>query len=55
MMIMCEIDSNYIDAEPVKNLKETELIRAHEELLTRVKSSGMCDPKKTCNGQPNVS
>ena len=46
IMIMVEIDGNYIDAEPMKNRTENEMIRAYLELLARVKESGVCDPKK---------
>ena len=44
-MIMVEVDGNYIDAEPMKNKTSKEQIRAYKELLTRIKSSGVCDPK----------
>ena len=45
MMVLVEIDSNYIDAEPMKNRSEGEMIRAYQALLERIKSTGVCDPK----------
>ena len=44
--IMVEIDGNYIDAEPIKSRTKNKMIRAYIELLSRVKESGVCDPKK---------
>ena len=44
-MIMVEIDGNYIDAEPMKNRTGKEHIKAYQELLRRIKLSGVCDPK----------
>ena len=45
MMIMVEIDGNYIDAEPMKDKTGTEHIKAYQELLSHIKASGTCDPK----------
>ena len=45
MMVLVEIDSNYIDAEPMKNRSQGEMIRAYQALLERIKSTGVCDPK----------
>ena len=44
-MVMVEVDINVIDAEPMKNKTEKENIRAYCELLKRMKSTGVCDPK----------
>ena len=46
MMIMVEIDSNYIDSEPMKIRSEGEMIRAYQALLKRIKRTGVCDPKE---------
>ena len=45
-MVLVEVDANYIDAEPMKNRTEQEMIRAYQALLERIKSTGVCDPKK---------
>ena len=45
MMVMVEIDANYIDAEPMNNRTEGEMIRAYLALLERIKDTGVCDPK----------
>ena len=45
-MVMVEIDSNVIDAEPMKNKTGAEHIKAYQELLKRMKASGVCKPKK---------
>ena len=45
LMIMVEVDSNYIDAEPMKNKSGKEHIRAYQALLERIKATGVCDPK----------
>ena len=45
LMVMVEIDSNYIDAEPMKNKTGAEHIRAYLALLTRIRATGVCDPK----------
>ena len=42
---MIKIDSNYIDAEPMKNKISEEHIRSYPELLKRIKASGVCGPK----------
>jgi len=46
IMIMVEIDGNYINAELMKNRTENEMLRAYLALLEKVKESGVCDPKK---------
>ena len=46
MMVMVEIDSSYIDAEPMNNRTEDEIIKAYQKLLGRIKSTGVCNPKK---------
>ena len=33
VMVMVEIDGNYIDAEPMKNKSEGELIKAYQNLM----------------------
>ena len=45
LMVMVEVDSNVIDAEPMKNKIGKEHIRAYQELLHRMKSTGVCNPK----------
>ena len=45
-MVLVEVDSNYIDAEPIKNRKEQEIIWVYQVLLERIKSTGVCNPKK---------
>ena len=44
-MVMIEIDSNYIDAEPMKSKSGADHIKAYLALLDRIKSTGDCDPK----------
>ena len=38
-------NNNYIDAKPMKNKSSEEHIRAYQELLKRIKATGVCDPK----------
>ena len=45
-MVLVEVDSNYIDAEPIKNRTEQEIIWVYQALLERIKSTGVCNPKK---------
>ena len=46
VMVLVEVNANYIDAEPMKNRTEQEMIRAYQALLERIKSTGVCNPKK---------
>ena len=43
---MCEINGNYIHAEPMKSRKDKEMIKAYQELLAWVKEGGVCNPKR---------
>ena len=43
---MCEINGNYINAEPMKSRKDKEMIQAYHELLALIKERGVCNPKK---------
>ena len=43
---MCEIDSNYVDMKLWKIRKDNEMTQAYQELLARVKTGGVCNPKK---------
>ena len=45
-MVLVEVDSNYIDAKPMKNRTQQEMIWVYQALLERIKSTGVCDPKK---------
>ena len=45
-MIMLEIDSSCIDAEPMKNRTEGEILKAYQKLLDRIKITSVCNPKK---------
>ena len=41
IMVMVEINANYIDAEPTKNRTEGEIGRAYIALLERIKADGL--------------
>jgi len=41
---MVEIDANYIDAEPMKNITEAGMTCAYLVLLERINAMGVCDP-----------
>ncbi len=44
-MVMVEIDSNYIDAEPIKSKSDADHIKAYLSLLEQITAIGVCDPK----------
>ena len=44
-MVMVEIDANYIDAKPIKNRTEDDMIRSYKALLKRITDTGVCIPK----------
>ncbi len=45
VMIIVEVDGNYIDAEPMKNRSEGAMIKAYQALWTRLTGSGTIKPK----------
>ena len=45
LMVLVEIDSNYIDVEPMKSKESKEMVKTYQELLRRIKLTGVCDPK----------
>ena len=45
-MVMCKIDGNYINKEQIKNRKDSEMKRAYQELLKRIRASGVVQPEK---------
>ena len=44
-MFMMDIDKKYIDAKPMKNIMEDEMIRAHQVLLKRRTEIRTCSQK----------
>eukprot|EP00804_Cyclotella_cryptica_P016849 CCRYP_001818-RA/>CCRYP_001818-RA protein AED:0.39 eAED:0.38 QI:0/-1/0/1/-1/1/1/0/475 len=44
LMIACEMDSNYIDAEPLKDRTKGALVGAYTAIFTRWKQTGMISP-----------
>ncbi len=44
IMILVEIDGNFIDAEPMKNKSEGLMIKAYQELWARLTASGTATP-----------
>jgi hypothetical protein len=44
MMVLYEVDSRYIDAEPLKDSKDGSLIQAYQTLWNRITASGMIKP-----------
>jgi hypothetical protein len=45
VMVIVEVDGNFIDAEPMKNKSEGAMIKAYTALWTRLKASGTVKPK----------
>ena len=45
IMVMVEIDSNAIMAEPIKNRTDTELTRAYRAMMLRLKQAGIIPQK----------
>ena len=45
LMVMVEVDSNYIDAQPMKNRTGKDHIKAYQELLQCITISSVCNPK----------
>ena len=45
VMVIFEIDSNYIDAEPLKDSSDTSLIQAYQTIWKRLTASGVVKPK----------
>ena len=45
IMVMVEIDANYIDAEPTKKRTEDEMTRAHQAFLKWITETGVCITK----------
>ena len=44
VMVLVEVDGNYIDAEPMKNRLEGAIIKAYLTLWTRLTANGMVKP-----------
>ncbi len=44
IMVLVEVDGNYIDAEPMKNRSEGAIIKAYLSLWTRLTANGMVKP-----------
>jgi len=45
VMVLVEVDGNFIDAEPMKNKSEGSMIKAYQALWTRLTASGTVKPK----------
>jgi hypothetical protein len=45
VMVLVEVDGNFIDAEPMKNRSEGAMIKAYQALWTRLTASGTVKPK----------
>jgi hypothetical protein len=45
IMVLVEVDGNFIDAEPMKNSSEGSMIKAYKALWDRLTSSGTIKPK----------
>ena len=45
IMVMVNIDENYINTEHKKNRTEDEMIRAYQVLLKRITDTGVCSTK----------
>jgi hypothetical protein len=45
IMVLVEVDGNYIDAEPMKNRTEGSIIKAYPTLWTRLTASGTMKPR----------
>jgi hypothetical protein len=44
VMVLVEVDGNFIDAEPIKNQSEGAMIKAYQALWSRLTSSGTVKP-----------
>ena len=44
-MVMVEIDKNYINDTPMKNITENDMIIAYQVLLKRIEETGVCSKK----------
>jgi hypothetical protein len=44
LMIACELDGNYIDAEPLKSKAKNELVTAYQSIFTRWSQTGTISP-----------
>jgi hypothetical protein len=44
LMVACELDGNYIDAEPLKSKATNELVRAYQTIHSRWKQAGVISP-----------
>ena len=44
LMVACELDGNYIDAEPLKSKAMNELVRAYQAIYSRWKQTGVISP-----------
>ena len=44
IMLVLEIDANYIGAKPMKNIMEDEMIRGYQGLLKHIIETGVCSP-----------
>ena len=45
VMVLVEVDENFINAEPMKNRSEGAMIKAYQTLWTRLTTSGTVKPK----------
>jgi hypothetical protein len=43
-MIACELDGNYIDAEPLRDRTKCEVVRGYEAIFARLKQTGTISP-----------
>jgi hypothetical protein len=44
IMVLVEVDGNYIDAEPMKNKSAQSMVKAYIELWTRLTTKGVIQP-----------
>ena len=44
IMVLVEVDGNYIDAEPMKKISEGAIIKAYQMIWTRLTASGAVKP-----------
>ncbi len=45
IMVLVEVDGNYIDAEPMKNKSARSMVKTYTELWTRLTAKGVVRPK----------
>ncbi len=55
VMVMVEIDSSGILVEPIKNRSDTELTRAYESLLSRLKQAGITPRKHVLDNEVSAA